>query len=183
VIGRKTIYAPFWDWRNAMKLAVLSDSHDNIWKLDQAMPHLASCGAVIHCGDIISPFMLRRLGEGLGEIPLHVVWGNNDGDRFLLRQVASGFSAIQLHGELAEISYEGVAIAANHYPLIADGLARSGKYGLVCYGHDHTAHESRLGKCLLLNPGELMGLNGRSSLAIVDLPALTVEWIDLSPSE
>ena len=48
-----------------MKIAVLSDTHDNIWKLAQAMPHLAAADAVIHCGDLIAPFMIKRLAAGI----------------------------------------------------------------------------------------------------------------------
>ncbi len=67
-----------------MRIAVISDSHDNIWKLDAAMTCLRGAQAVIHCGDICSPFMIRRLGEGLAGVPLHIIWGNNDGDKLLM---------------------------------------------------------------------------------------------------
>jgi putative phosphoesterase len=160
-----------------MRIAVISDSHDNIWKLDEAMPHLRAAQAVIHCGDICSPFMIRRLGEGLKGIPVHVVWGNNDGDKLLMTRVARDFPDIELHGEIAELELGGLAVAVNHYPAVARGLAHSGKYRLVCYGHDHQAHDERVGECLLLNPGELMGLKGVSRLALVDSDGLSVERV------
>lgn len=162
-----------------MRVAVISDLHDNIWKLDAAMPQLQTAEAVIHCGDICSPFMLRRLGEGLAGRPVHVVWGNNDGDRLLMAKVAREFSGIELHGDIAHLSLGGVSAAVNHYPELARGLALTGQYQLVCYGHDHIAHDERVGACLLLNPGELMGLNGRSSIALVDTTTLSVERIEL----
>jgi len=80
---------------------------------------------------------------------------------------------------LAEIELDGLKIAMNHYPKIARGLAASGRYDLVCYGHDHTAYEEWLGETLLLNPGEIMGLNGRSTLAILDTATRFVEWVVL----
>jgi putative phosphoesterase len=162
-----------------MKIAVLSDSHDNIWKLDRAAEAISSAQAVIHCGDICSPFMVRRLGELAGERPVHVVWGNNDGDPLLIQKVATAFPSIQLHGQLAEIELGGLRVAVNHYPAIARGLARSGDYDLVCYGHDHTRYEGPEGTCLLLNPGELMGLKGASSLAIFDAATRQVSWVEL----
>jgi putative phosphoesterase len=162
-----------------MKIAVISDSHDNVWKLDEAMPHLNSADAVIHCGDLCAPFVVRKLGEGLGDVPLHVVWGNNDGDPFLIGKVASGFPHVSLHGILAELELDGLKLAVNHYPRIARGLALSRQYGLVCYGHDHTANEEWVDDCLLLNPGEMMGMHGRSSLAIVDTQDRSVEWIEV----
>ena len=52
-------------------------------------------------------------------------------------------------------------------------------YQLVCYGHDHKLHEERVGDCLLMNPGELMGIHGRSTMAMVDTSDLSVRWVDL----
>ncbi len=162
-----------------MRVAVISDTHDNIWKLEAAMPYLESADAVIHCGDLCAPFIARLLGDGVGETPVHIVWGNNDGDPFLISKVSSAYPQIHLHGPLAELEFQGRRIAVNHYPAIAHGLALSGKYHVVCYGHDHEAHAERLQDCLLLNPGEVMGLNGRSSLAVLDLEDLEFEWYDL----
>ena len=162
-----------------MKIGVLSDSHDNIWKLEAAMPHLRATDAVIHCGDLCAPFVVKRLGEGLSGIPIHIVWGNNDGDPWRISRVAAAYPNLLLHGEFARVEIDGVRIGVNHYPEIARDLARSGSYDLVCFGHDHTAYKGLEGSCLLLNPGELMGMNGRSTIAIVELQTLDVIWIDL----
>ena len=133
-----------------MRIAVLSDSHDNVWKLDNALPHLAQSDAVLHCGDIVAPFMIVRLMGGLGGVPLHVVWGNNDGDKRLLVEVARDEPTVRFHGDLAEIELGGLKVAVNHYPQIAGALAESGRYDLVCYGHDHAAYQKQIGKTLLL---------------------------------
>lgn len=74
---------------------------------------------------------------------------------------------------------DGVSIGVNHYPEIARDLARSGSYDLVCFGHDHTAYEGMEGSCLLLNPGELMGMNGRSTLALYDSQTDKVQMIEV----
>lgn len=162
-----------------MKIAVVSDSHDNIWKLTEAMPFLIQADVVLHCGDLISPFMIKRLKEGLGDIPVHLVWGNNDGDKKLLKKLAQESGSITIHGDIAVLDIDGKNIAVNHYPEIAHREAESGKYHLVCYGHDHTAHQEKIGETLILNPGELMGMNGRSTLAIYDTQSEKVDWIEL----
>lgn len=161
-----------------MKIAVLSDSHDNIWKLAQAMPHLAQADAVIHCGDLIAPFIIKRLAAGIRQ-PVHVVWGNNDGDKRLLTKFAEEAGNITIHGDFADLALGGVRIAVTHYPGIARPLAASEQYDLVCYGHDHTAHEEQVGQTLLLNPGEVMGMNGKSTIALVDSDTRHVDWISL----
>jgi len=162
-----------------MRIAIISDTHDNIWKLEKAMPHLASSDVLLHCGDICSPFVIRQLGEGLKGVPAHVVWGNNDGDKRLLADRADEAGNITMHGDFAELEFGGLKVAVNHYPEIGRALAGSGHYGLVCYGHDHTAYEERVGETLLLNPGELLGMKGRSTLAIYDTKKGEVEWVEV----
>ena len=162
-----------------MRIAVLSDTHDNIWKLEVAMPHLAAADAVLHCGDLCAPFVVARLGQGIGDKKAHLIFGNNDGDPRMLLLKAQEQGNVEIHGQFAELEFEGFRVALNHYPEIARPVALSGKYDLVCYGHDHTAHEEMLSDTLLLNPGEVMGMNGRSTIAIVDTGTNEVEWVEL----
>ena len=105
-----------------MRISVMSDSHDNIWKLDKAIKYLASTNVVLHCGDLISPFMIVRLGQGLKEIPAHIVWGNNEGDKRLIAEVAEQYENIHLHGEFADLELNGLRVAINHYTKLARGL-------------------------------------------------------------
>ncbi len=160
-----------------MRLLVLSDTHDNIWALEAAMPHLRTAEAILHCGDLCSPFMIPRLAQA--GPPVHVVWGNNDGDRRLLTQQADKFSHVYLHGDFADLVLGEWRVALTHYPEVARPVAESGQFRLVCYGHDHTAHHSQIGGTLLLNPGEVMGLLGRRTLAQVDTQSGLCEHISL----
>lgn len=160
-----------------MRIAVLSDTHDNVWKLAVAMPHLAAADVILHCGDLCSPFVVKQLAEGVGETPLHIVWGNNDGDKMLLKAVANNSANFHIHAEFASLQFDGIKVAMTHYPEIGKALSMSSEFDLVCYGHDHTAHLEKKEGVTLLNPGEVMGLNGRSSMAMVLLPEMKVEWI------
>ena len=162
-----------------MQIAVLSDSHDSFSKLDDAMPYLAQADVIIHCGDLISPFMIKRLAAGLAGKPVHIVWGNNDGDKRLLTQLALAAGHITIHGDFADLKLGERRVAVTHYPEIGQALAASPVYDMVCYGHDHIAHEERIGETLLLNPGEVLGLMGRSTLALVDSEAMEVKWVEL----
>ncbi len=163
-----------------MLLAVISDSHDHLYRVEQALPRLQQAQVVLHCGDICSPFTLKRLAEGLPRTPIHVVWGNNDGDRRMLAAVVSGHQHVHLHGEFAALEVGGLRIAMTHYPAIARAVAAGETFDLVCYGHDHIAREAHLGHGWLLNPGELAGvLTGRASFALVDTEARSVTWVDL----
>jgi predicted phosphodiesterase len=46
-----------------MLVAVMSDSHDNIWNLRKAVKIVRDrqAGLLVHCGDFIAPFMLKEL--------------------------------------------------------------------------------------------------------------------------
>ncbi len=161
-----------------MKIAILSDTHDNIWKLTEILRIAQERGAqaLICCGDLCSPFTLRQIGEEFAG-PVHVVLGNNDGDPLTLSQVATASGHITLHGLFGYIELGGRKIAINHYPPIALDQAYSGRYDLVCYGHDHKAHIGSVGHTLLVNPGEAMGKSSPGTLALYDTETAQAELI------
>ena len=150
-----------------MLIAVLSDIHDNIWKLEEALKGLLQAEELIFCGDFCAPFTLKQIADSFPG-PVHVVFGNNDGDKLLLSRVATKAGNVTLHGEFAELELGGRRIAATHYPAIAVGLAASERYDLVCCGHSHRVAEERVRDTLLINPGEVMGRFGRSTYVLYD---------------
>ena len=79
-----------------MKIAIMSDSHDNIWKLDQALAKVKEADVLIHCGDLCSPFVIKHLGEWADEKPVYIVWGNNDGDRLAITSNAEAYKSIKI---------------------------------------------------------------------------------------
>jgi uncharacterized protein len=157
-----------------MRIAVCSDIHDNIWVLTRALEQMQGADALVSCGDLCAPFTLVQIAETFAG-PVHVVWGNNDGDKWLLTLQAARFAHVHLHGELAQLEIGGVRIGATHYPQIARGLAAGGEYDLVCCGHDHAARVTQLGPCVLLNPGEVMGRLGSSTFAVYETNTRTAE--------
>lgn len=156
------------------KIAILSDSHDNIWNLEKALAQVecAQVEYLLHCGDFVAPFVIVQLAEGFAG-PIHGVFGNNDGDPRLIMQQAGQWPRVTIHGQLAVLEVDGCRIAMNHYPEIARPLAESGRYDLVCYGHDHQAHREQIGHCQLVNPGEVMGRFGAPSWGLFDTAART----------
>lgn len=161
-----------------MKIAVLSDVHDNIWKLEAALPKTAGAEVLIFCGDFCAPFTLKQIAEGFSG-PIHAVFGNNDGDRFLLLQIARNFPHVQLHGEFASLELDGARIAVNHYPEIARPIAASGQFDAVFYGHNHIHKIEKIGNCDLINPGEIMGRFGRSTLVLYDTVERSSQTVEI----
>lgn len=162
------------------KIAIISDTHDNFTNLSRALEQIHAAGAdmLLHCGDLCAPFMVSRLAQGFAG-PIHIVFGNNDGDGRLIQSIASKHPQVTLHGIYAEISNGNRTLAMIHYPEPARRIAASDAFDLVCYGHDHTQHLSAVGRTWLLNAGELMGLRSKPTWATYDTRAHTVEVMEV----
>lgn len=152
-----------------MKIAVLSDIHDRLDHLDAALADVAAekPERLFFLGDFCAPFSLARLAEGYHG-PIDAVFGNNDGDQFLLCNIAARFEHVTLHGHLAELQCGHRRIALNHYPDISRRLAESGAYDAVFSGHDHEPYIHEIGGTLWANPGEIMGRFGHPSYGFYD---------------
>ena len=163
-----------------MLIGVFSDVHDNLATLEKALAAFSSRGidTLVFCGDFCSPIPVRVIGGYAGEV--HCVFGNGDGDRFTMARLArEDFPNLKLHGEHAEITLGGVRIAVTHYPLYGRALAATGDYAAVFSGHTHEVRQERLGDCLWLNPGEVMGWKGPATCAVYDTEARQAEIVTL----
>jgi putative phosphoesterase len=149
-----------------MKVAILSDIHDNIWKLETLLGALEAV-ALIFCGDFCAPFTLAQIAEGFAG-SVHAIFGNNDGDQLFLSRVASRFPHVTLHGDFAQLELDGRRVAVTHFPEIGQALALGGIYDLVCHGHSHERVVEQVGETLRVNPGEVMGRLGRSTYALYE---------------
>lgn len=138
-----------------MRLAILSDIHDNLWNLAAAMPVIRSADVLLCCGDLCSPFIIDELANFPG--PVHIVFGNNDADLYRITSKALKKPNCHLHGELFRDTFEGRRFAMNHFDYLARPIAKSGDYDVVCFGHNHEFEVSREGTALLINPGPIMG--------------------------
>ncbi|HSU60494.1 MAG TPA: metallophosphoesterase family protein [Bryobacteraceae bacterium] len=138
-----------------MRIAILSDIHDNLWNLAAAIHHVQDAGILICCGDLCSPFVMDELAGFPGEV--HIVFGNNDADLYRITMKASKNPRIHLHGELLQTNFEGKRFAVNHFDYLARPISKSGDYDVVCFGHNHEFEVSHECSCLLINPGPIMG--------------------------
>jgi hypothetical protein len=160
-----------------MRIAILSDIHDNVWVLRELLDGLEA-DTLLFCGDFCAPFTLREIAERFGG-PIHVIFGNNDGDQWLIGRVASGFPQVTIHGDFAELTLDGQRVAMTHYPPIGHALAQSGVYDLVCYGHDHQRSVEQVQKTVVVNPGEVMGRFGLSTYAVYDTGSRRAQIVEV----
>ncbi len=162
-----------------MLFAVVSDSHDAIPHLRKAVSLANERGSsyLLHCGDLISPFMAWELGRFKGEV--HVILGNNPGDVWLLAKHCAKLPNVHLHGQFTFEELSGVRVALVHFPELAEGLALTGRFDLVCCGHTHVFETRRIGDTVLINPGELLGKEGPPTMAFFDSETKEVEKVVL----
>ncbi|MBW2109391.1 MAG: metallophosphoesterase [Deltaproteobacteria bacterium] len=164
-----------------MIIAVMSDTHDHIWNVQKVLGIVKERGvkAMVHCGDFVAPFVLKALNEGA--VPVHGVFGNNDGDQFTLTRLSlTVLSHVTLYGLVGECDLGGFRVGFTHYRPVAEGLAASNRFDLVCFGHSHEACLETVGRTTLLNPGEVMGKDGHPGFYLVDTTQGRYDRIDLS---
>jgi putative phosphoesterase len=138
-----------------MRIAILSDIHDNLWNLAAALKAVQGCDLLICCGDLCSPFVIDELAKFKGHV--HIVFGNNDGDLFRIAAKGLRKPNISLDGDVFGGTFHRRRMIVNHFDYLARPMAKSGDYDVVCFGHNHELEISREGRCLLINPGPIMG--------------------------
>lgn len=165
------------------KIGIIADTHENLPLIAKAVEcfNKENVQAVFHAGDIIAPFTVKEFKNLKAK--MYLVFGNNDGDKFLLR---SKFKEI---GEFYETRYETEIevdtshrqrILLIHQPDFLEQLIASQRYDIIIYGHTHQVDVREEGKTLIINPGECGGwLTGKSTCAILTLPERKVEIIEL----
>ncbi|MBN1385401.1 YfcE family phosphodiesterase [Candidatus Woesearchaeota archaeon] len=157
-----------------MKIAIMSDSHDHLEHFDKAIGMIRALGirTILHCGDLSAPILLKKFAEL--EFELHMVSGNTN-DEYTFMKICCANKHLNHHGIYADLELGGKKIAMVHYPELAEGLASTGKYNIIFYGHDHTSAVKKIGKTILANPGEILGFRNRPSIAVYDTETNEVE--------
>ncbi len=160
-----------------MRVAVVSDSHDNLEKIRKTaeIVNEKEVELLIHCGDFVSPFAVKEL-LNLIKCDFFGVFGNNDGEVAGLLKVSGGL----IEKPPATRIIDGQRFAIMHEPLFVDSLAKSGDFDFILYGHTHEVDTRLIDGCQIVNPGELCGyLTGKSTFAILDIQKLTVEIVEV----
>jgi len=155
-----------------MKIAVISDTHDNLATAKKALSWLnrKKIETLIHCGDVSSPAMLKEISKRFkGKI--HLILGNVGPvgmakDPFRIKEL--GIKNVKFYGQTGELKINDKKLAFAHEPAMAERLAQSKKYDLIFFGHTHQPWEKRMGKCRLVNPGTLAGMFSKATFAIYD---------------
>ncbi len=164
-----------------MLVGLISDTHDNVTMIKAAIKKLNELDAslVLHAGDYISPFTAKPYAELKAK--MIGVYGNNCAEHEKLKEVYAAVGK-EIVGSFAEVEADGrkIALLHGHDTALLKSLTAHGAYDVVVHGHDHKAKVEKVGKTLIINPGEVGGwLYGKSSLATLDTASMKAEIIDL----
>lgn len=154
-----------------MLIGLISDTHDNLPMVDRAVKRLneENVELVLHAGDYVAGFVVPRFKDLKAR--LVGVFGNNDGDHELLKKRFGENERLELRGNFAEVTADGLKIALLHGGDIEllEALINRESFDFLVYGHTHVAEIRRKGGTLVVNPGEVCGyLTGKSTLALLD---------------
>ena len=158
-----------------MKIALISDTHDHLERLAQALDVFAqaSAQALIHAGDITSAATAQKLSTFDG--PIHAVFGNVDNDRQGLTRVLKSIAVPPVSFELDGRRF----VLAHDRSQIPDELLSQADVAVV--GHTHDPEHTRHNGTLIINPGECCGrATGKATIALLDSQNLSLEEITLS---
>jgi len=165
-----------------MLVGLIADTHDNLPMVDKAIKKLKeeNVELVLHAGDYVAPFVIPKFMD------LHTkligVFGNNDGDRELLRRRFNEQKGLEIRGNFAQITVESVNIALLHgsEEELLKALIDCETFDVVVYGHSHKAEVYRKGKTLVVNPGEVCGyLTCKSTIALLDTIKCEAKIVEL----
>ncbi len=164
-----------------MIVGLVSDTHDRLPLIDEAVKRFNEEKAelVLHAGDYVAPFVVSHFKPLKAR--LIGVFGNNDGDRMLLREKFAELGA-EIRGNFAYVIADGLKIALLHgdEPDLLRSVLELESYDVVVSGHSHVAKTYRKGRTLVINPGEACGyLSGKPTISIFNTKTLDVKTIQL----
>jgi putative phosphoesterase len=165
-----------------MIVGIVSDTHDNLPRIDQAVKQLNEMNAelVLHAGDYVAPFVADHFKPL--KSPLIGVLGNNDGEKKLLQQKFAEIGA-DIRGNFAFENIDGLRVGLLHGKEtdLLRSLIELETYDVLVYGHTHQAKVYRKGNTLVINPGAVYGyLTGKSTIAVLDTESLEARIIQLN---
>jgi hypothetical protein len=172
-----------------MRLAIISDTHDNLATLDKFLAYIKEnpVKVVIHCGDIADGATLERLAKGFGGPPLPgarlartggkilTVFGNMDYRESVEKTAKKYSEQITLFENFGQTKLGGLKIGFCHFPEMAKKYCLERQFDFVFYGHTHKPWLETINDCQLANPGTLAGMFYQATFAILDTKTKKLE--------
>jgi len=164
-----------------MKIGIMSDSHDHRANIKKAIGIFKSneVEAIIHAGDLISPFCLPFFEEFKGKF--YLCAGNNVGDINIIPNKMKDLG--YYYDEIGKFELDGQKFALYHGTdsITLDSLIYSKeRFDYVITGHTHKKMLRKVEKTIIINPGETFDLYEYPTVAILNTETRKVNFVSLS---
>jgi len=165
-----------------MKIAVLSDVHENFHNLILALEKCEELKVkkILFLWDFMNNAIAKIFASS--PIPVFAIRWNNDGDKVAITRTSctsKGNFDIWLD-TFDRIEIDTRNIFLTHYPLLAKPIAKSWDFDAVFYGHNHIYNIDKIKKCIIVNPWEISAhKTGESTFALYDTTTNTAKILFL----
>lgn len=171
-----------------MKFFVISDTHRNIERVKNVLPHLKGVDAILHLGDHVDDALkLERQLASLEEdspyhgLPVIAVPGNCDGSTsrsdYHIYETKEGIRMLMIHGHQYNIRF-------GYDRLLY--LAEENDCHAILFGHTHIPVYDQIDNIYLINPGSLTrpkdGTNGSYAVITTSSAGLAASIIYYDPA-
>lgn len=143
-----------------MKIAIISDLHDNLSYLDIFLKYDKS-DILLMCGDIANLETLTIISKSSYK-KIYFVFGN--ADSFSPAEIPSNITNL---GEAGIIEIDNRKIGLCHEPFKIKKLLEEKPY-IIFHGHTHIPWIEQKGETMIVNPGSLGGWRNPSTFAVWD---------------
>jgi putative phosphoesterase len=148
-----------------MKIAIISDTHDNLANLERFFKKIEKLKieSLIHLGDLCFLPTLQFIEEKFKK-KIYLVLGNGDPTSLLEYQKEN----IKIFEKIGMLKIEDKEIAFTHFPDLANLIAKEKKYRFIFHGHTHFPLERKKEDTKIINPGNLAGILFPPTFVIFD---------------
>ena len=150
-----------------MKVAIISDIHDNIVNLKKCLVFCAenNIEKIFCCGDVTNSETLKFLANNFQK-EIYLVRGNME---IFEDEEPKKYKNIIYFGRVARFELEGKKIGLCHEPFLSDYVLKKGECDIVFYGHTHKPWIEKKNNYLFVNPGTLGAVFQKATFAVWDL--------------
>ena len=152
-----------------MKIAILSDTHDNLANLKKCLDFLKKeeIKIILHCGDVCGVETMKEIKKKFkGKI--YLTFGNADFQELKEKIKKGWFKSIEFSENFKEIVIDDLKIGLCHSLELGEKLCQSKRYDFFFFGNTHKPSLKKIGGCYLANPGNLANLYFQPTFAILD---------------
>jgi uncharacterized protein len=162
----------------AVRLGIVSDTHDEIDRTARAVALLRAEGAegLVHCGDLASPAVVELLAGP----PSWFVFGNHDADMIPHLRDRARACGVTCLGWSGVVEFVGKRVAVVHGHLSGDvRAALAGRPDYLLSGHSHEPSDAAVGGVRRINPGALHRAD-RFTAAVLDVARDEVRFLEVA---